>query len=309
VSSPAINAADPATCRPTDQRGAPRPAGGCDIGAFEYALPVITVITNVVNDDGGEDGPAAFAVAVRDGAGNVVAGPQPGSATGSSYALSPGSFRVAADGSSQYTLAIGGACAADGSVTVAENQSVTCVVTANDRQPRAGREVGAIPAGGTVRIRLPGGRFRVLREGDILPNGTTVDTLKGRITLIAPANRSGRETKADFYDGIFKLRQSTGRRPTTSLTLTEKLTCPRAGSAIAAAKKKKRRLWGDGSGRFRTKGKHSAATVVGTKWLVEDRCKSTLTRVVRGKVSVRDFVRKKTITVRRGKRYVAKAKP
>ena len=27
------------------------------------------------------------------------------------------------------------------------------------------------------------------------------------------------------------------------------------------------------SGKFRTKGKHSAATVVGTKWLVEDRCK------------------------------------
>ena len=76
--------------------------------------------------------------------------------------------------------------------------------------PRAGREVGAIPAGGTVRIKKPGGRFRVMREADILPNGTTVDTLKGRITLIAPANRSGQETKADFYDGIFKIRPVQG---------------------------------------------------------------------------------------------------
>ena len=62
-------------------------------------------------------------------------------------------------------------------------------------------------------------------------------------------------------------------------------------------------------GRFRTKGKHSAATVVGTKWLVEDRCDSTLTRVKRGKVKVRDFAKKKTVTVRKGKRYIARAKP
>jgi hypothetical protein len=34
--SPAIDAGDPATCTPADQRGVPRPVGGaCDIGAFE----------------------------------------------------------------------------------------------------------------------------------------------------------------------------------------------------------------------------------------------------------------------------------
>jgi ferric-dicitrate binding protein FerR (iron transport regulator) len=91
----------------------------------------------------------------------------------------------------------------------------------------------------------------------------------------------------------------------------EKLTgCKTAkGKASAAAKKKKkRRLWGDGKGRFRTKGKHSAATVVGTKWLVEDRCTSTLTKVARGKVSVRDFVKRKTVIVKKGKRYIARAK-
>jgi hypothetical protein len=90
--------------------------------------------------------------------------------------------------------------------------------------------------------------------------------------------------------------------------LVDKLTCPKAGRAVAAARKKKRRLWGDGGGRFRTKGKHSAATVVGTKWLVEDRCTSTLTRVTRGRVSVRDFVKRKTVTVRAGKKYVARAR-
>ena len=117
-------------------------------------------------------------------------------------------------------------------------------------------------------------------------------------------NRSPRE----FWAGIFRLGQTKGAAPTTVLTLVEKLSCPKAGSANIAAKKKKRRLWGDGSGKFQTKGKHSAATVVGTRWLVEDKCSSTLTRVVRGRVSVRDFVKKKTVIVRAGKKYVARAR-
>ena len=114
--------------------------------------------------------------------------------------------------------------------------------------------------------------------------------------------------QSTFYDGIFRIGQGKAAKPLTTLTLVEELSCPKAGNAIAAAKKKKRRLWGDGSGKFRTKGKHSAATVVGTKWLVEDKCTSTLTRVVRGRVSVRDFVKKKTVIVRAGKKYVARAK-
>jgi hypothetical protein len=237
----------------------------------------------------------------------VPGSPQPGTAGGTTYTLAPGTISVAADGPNLYTVAIGGACSTAGAVTLGENQAVTCTITADDRAPRAGRSVGVIPVRGTVRIRLPGGRFRVLREGDLLPNGTTIDTLRGRVTIIAAANNQGRESKADFFDGIFRLNQSRGRRPLTTLTLTERLSCPQGRKATAAQRrKKKRRLWGDGSGRFRTKGKHSAATVVGTRWLVEDRCRSTLTRVVRGRVKVRDFAKKKTITVRRGKRYIAR---
>ena len=157
-----------------------------------------------------------------------------------------------------------------------------------------------------MRVKLPGRKsFRELKEGEQLPEGTTVDTLKGRVTLIAAGSQ-----KATFYDGIFKIAQGRGAKPLTTLTLTEKLSCKRAArkATTAAKKKTKRRLWGDGRGKFRVKGKHSAATVVGTKWLVEDKCRSTLTRVVRGKVEVRDFVKKKTITLRKGKRYTARAK-
>ena len=166
-----------------------------------------------------------------------------------------------------------------------------------------------IPARGTIKVKRPGAkRFRKLADnGAQLPVGTTVDALKGRVTIVAASDDGGGTDTAVFYGGIFKIGQTKGDKPTTILSLTEKLSCPKAGTAIAAAKKKKRRLWGDGEGKFRTKGKHSAATVVGTKWLVEDRCTSTLTRVVRGRVSVRDFAKKKTVIVRAGKRYTARA--
>jgi ferric-dicitrate binding protein FerR (iron transport regulator) len=47
-----------------------------------------------------------------------------------------------------------------------------------------------------------------------------------------------------------------------------------------------RKLWGDGRGRFRTRGRYGAATVRGTKWVTQDRCNGTLVRVVRGRVRV-----------------------
>jgi len=171
--------------------------------------------------------------------------------------------------------------------------------------PQAGKNVNALPESGTVKIKLPGSdTFVVLTEGQQIPVGTIVDARKGHVTLIAAGGGD-----AEFYGGIFKIGQTKGAKPLTTLSLTEKLTCPKKKATAAAKKKRKRRLWGDGRGRFRTKGKHSAATVVGTKWLVEDRCTSTLTRVVRGRVKVRDFVKKKTVTVKAGKKYVAKAKP
>jgi hypothetical protein len=48
--------------------------------------------------------------------------------------------------------------------------------------------------------------------------------------------------------------------------------------------------------------------VRGTKWDVIDRCDGTLTKVSRGRVVVRDFRRKRNVTVRAGKRYLARAR-
>jgi hypothetical protein len=174
--------------------------------------------------------------------------------------------------------------------------------------PVAGKSVNAVPRG-KVKIKRPGAKgFTDLAKPATLPVGTTVDTRGGRVTLIA----AGKGGQADFYDGLFKIGQTAGKRPLTTLTLTEPLSCPkakRAASASASAKKKKtRKLWGKGKGAFRTQGKYSAATVRGTQWLVTDRCDSTTTRVVQGVVSVRDVVKRRTVTVRKGKSYTARRK-
>ena len=171
--------------------------------------------------------------------------------------------------------------------------------------PLAGKTVNAFVVSGKVRIKRRGSKkFVELAAGEQIPVGTTVDTTKGRVTIVAAGDQT-----ADFYDGIFKIAQTSAATPLTTLKLVERLRCPRAGRASLAAKgKKKRRLWGDGSGKFKTSGKHSAATVVGTKWLVQDSCKSMLTRVVSGVVSVRDFGKRKTVRVRAGKKYVARAR-
>jgi hypothetical protein len=312
LSSPAVNAGDPPTCKPTDQRGAPRTAGACDIGAFEYANPRLTVTTGIVNDSGGTASALNFRV-TRNGA-DVAGSPASGSGQ---FALEAGTFNVSA-ALTGYTVTVGGDCTPGGDVALGENEAKACTITANDNAvlgqsqlppPVIRKRVNMIPVRGTIRVKRPGQkRFRVLAgDGAQLPVGTVVNALNGRVTIVAASDARGGTDTGVFYGGIFRITQTRGKKPTTILALTEKLTCPRAGSAIAAAKKKKRRLWGDGSGKFRTKGKHSAATVVGTKWLVEDRCRSTLTRVVRGRVKVRDFAKKKTITVRRGKRYIARA--
>ena len=92
-------------------------------------------------------------------------------------------------------------------------------------------------------------------------------------------------------------------------TATRQVSCsaPAAARAAAPTKRILGLLRGTAQGHFRTVGRFSAATVLGTEWGVRDRCDGTLTVVRRGVVSVRDFVLHRTITVRTGQTYLAKA--
>jgi hypothetical protein len=162
------------------------------------------------------------------------------------------------------------------------------------------------PVSGTVKVKLKGtNRFIDLASAKGIPLGSTIDVKAGRIQLSSVPKRGGTAQTATFFGGVFKITQPGG---ITDLKLNEAL-APCAKRAAAAARKKKpksRRLWGQGSGAFRTTGRYSAATVRGTKWLVQDSCSGTLTRVTQGVVKVRDTVRRKTVVVRAGHRYLAK---
>jgi hypothetical protein len=168
--------------------------------------------------------------------------------------------------------------------------------------PVAGKSVAAKVLSGTVLVKRAGSSKFVPLDPSVIKNGVEIDARKGVVEI----------TRADggvakFFDGIFKLSQSGG---ITTLTLSEKLTGCKKGkaSATAAAKPKTRKLWGDGKGKFRTRGQYSAATIRGTKWLVTDTCTSTITRVTQGSVNVRDTVKQRTVIVPAGKRYTARAR-
>jgi hypothetical protein len=60
--------------------------------------------------------------------------------------------------------------------------------------------------------------------------------------------------------------------------------------------------------RARVRGKHSIGAAFGTKWITEERCNGTFTKVLSGVVRVRDLGRKRTVVVRKGHSYLARAR-
>ena len=126
--------------------------------------------------------------------------------------------------------------------------------------------------------------------------------------LTSARDKRGATQAAEFSDGRFVVtqRRKGGR---TRLKLSEPLGCPRARGAVAvvaARRKGKRRLWGDGKGKFETVGRRASAAVTGTRWLTEDTCAGTRVRVASGVVRVRDLVRNRTVRVRAGGTYFAR---
>ncbi len=207
------------------------------------------------------------------------------------------------------------------------------------RPPEVGETVIARVVSGEVFVRPPGGRagkpsghasqappgFVPVRGAAVIPVGSTVHATRGRLQLTSAATATSRgQTQrtqtAQFRAGIFQIKQARARRPVTELVLRSTnfaSVCGRSsraakgGPPATAAQRRSRvvsRLWGDGRGRFRTRGRHSAATVRGTVWLTQERCDGTLTQVTRGSVSVRDLRARRTVTVRAGGRYLARAR-
>ncbi|HEY1275377.1 MAG TPA: choice-of-anchor Q domain-containing protein [Thermoleophilaceae bacterium] len=180
---------------------------------------------------------------------------------------------------------------------------------------------------GRVRVRRPGSAsgaqasqkgiaFQALTQPRELPIRSLVDARSGtaRLTTARTTDEANIQD-GEFSKGVFQVLQRRKKRDKGLTTLQMKggnfsRCLHRSGKGASAAKLRKpiRRLRANAHGRFRTRGRHSAATVRGTIFTVTDRCDGTLTTVKRGRVAVRDFRRKKTIIVRAGKSYLARAR-
>jgi hypothetical protein len=189
------------------------------------------------------------------------------------------------------------------------------------------------PASGDVFISVPAGAARTrqavpsspikgrvfvpLREARQIPVGSYLDTRRGRVRVAtagftAPVGQTG-----EFFAGVFQVLQRRPERGLTELRLQGSsfaASCGKTARSRAQIARRKRlsrkairQLRGNATGRFRTRGRFAAATVRGTQWDTVDRCDGTLVRVRRGRVSVFDRLRHKTVMVRTGKSYLAKA--
>jgi hypothetical protein len=189
----------------------------------------------------------------------------------------------------------------------------------------AAYSLSAPPGGGTTTTTTPGGTSgppptgtatgtvtvngRPFTTGTV-PYNATVDVTQGRLVLRADAGTLS-VTGQGGTTAAFVLARGTDRgRSVVELRLAKGnfSVCPKrkTSGASAAAPTVVRQLWGDGSGRFRTKGRYSSATVRGTRWLTADRCDGTQTKVTRGVVQVNDLRRNRQVTVRAGGSYLAR---
>jgi Ca2+-binding RTX toxin-like protein len=174
--------------------------------------------------------------------------------------------------------------------------------------PIPGKSANLSLAGGTVLYKFPDSRNVVELEGATqVPVGTQVDTTEGAANVTV--SRSVALDTSEFYAGVFTVLQSSPRAiGEIRLNGGTFLDCISSFRALAR-KRPARKLWGRGTGRYRTRGRYSSATVRGTKWLTEDLCYGTRTTVVEGTVIVHDFVRNLDVTVHAGHSYRVDALP
>jgi hypothetical protein len=175
------------------------------------------------------------------------------------------------------------------------------------------KTVVVAPVSGKVLVRTPGAAYATpLTAARLVPVGTVVDTTGGRVRLTSANPRPGSVQSGEFFKGTFQVTQTREGQGLVSLVLrdttTRQSSCtPSRAHTATLSKRVLGLLRGSAKGHFRTVGRFSAATVLGTNWGVRDRCDGTLTVVRQGVVEVRDFVDHKTVVVRTGQAYLAKA--
>jgi hypothetical protein len=196
--------------------------------------------------------------------------------------------------------------------------------------PALGKTFNISPVAGVVLIKLKGQLVPLTQLRQVRTN-TVIDALRGTLQLITAADgHPARDAVAKAKEHKGKVKTQTGRfsgaifnvtqahSGLATLSLAEgaikggpnfaECKAHKTADATAAALSSKtlQLLHASAKGKFRTKGRYSAATVRGTKWTIADRCNGTLTHDITDSVVVSDFVRHKTIVLHAGQSYLSK---
>ncbi len=205
-------------------------------------------------------------------------------------------------------------------VTVGPDRTFRTKQGAKPPAPILGRTENAAPVNGKVFV-LINGRLVPLTGARQIRSGAEVDALHGTLSLTTATGSAKKTQTGTFGGAVFKVTQAKdgAAKGLTTLTLINHAfkgapsyaTCKSHKALDASAAKVSSRtlqlLHASAHGKFRTSGRYSAATVLGTKWTIADRCDGTLTRDITDSVAVTDFVRHKTIILHVGQSYLAKA--
>ena len=160
-----------------------------------------------------------------------------------------------------------------------------------------------------------GGRFALLPLGEFRGFGYRPRTdrdprIGARIYRLTSQGTLGAQTGV-FSGGTFSISERQVRRRPTSIRLPSSgfERCRQATGAHASQLSRRiiHRLRASARGNFRSRGRHSSATIRGTGWSITERCDGTLTKVTRGRVVVRDFRRNRTVVLTAGESYLARA--
>jgi hypothetical protein len=174
--------------------------------------------------------------------------------------------------------------------------------------PTLGKTVLLTLVKGTVTYRMPGASAQRLAGPTVVRNGTVIDATHGVVKITVAHDASGTLDSADAWGGAFRAGQAVGKPAVTTLTLTDGAPVGSRQGATAARVARKRSLWVNGKGNFRTRGKRASAIVRGTYWVTQETDAGTKVTVKRGLVAVRDFGRKRTVLVSAGHSYTATPK-
>jgi len=201
-----------------------------------------------------------------------------------------------------------------------------------DRTPVAGEVAVVRAVRGRVFVKVPPGTklpplppgeatglpgYRALSGLASVPVGSTVDARKGTVRLVtARGSKKARGKRnrsiTSLAAAIFKFKQAQKRRGGVKAAATQIVmqTPPGRASACSAVPRPKgaiRRLVGTAKGIVRVVAGASTMTVRRAKWITEDRCNGTLTRVVRGRVSLADRRGRRAVQLAAGRRLLIRA--